>query len=65
MKSRALRELEPEQLKDRLSELRGELSKLNTTAGRGMIQKKSGNIRRVKRSIARVLTVMTEKGVTE
>jgi len=30
-----------------------------------MLQKKSGSIYRVKRDIARVLTVMREKGVVE
>ncbi len=65
VKTRALRELEPEQLRDRLFELRGELSKLKNTAARGMIQKNSGKIRRGRRSIARVLTVMRQKGVVE
>ncbi len=65
VKTRALRELEPEQLRDRLFELRGELSKLKTTASRGMIQKNSGKIKRARKSIARILTVMRQKGVVE
>lgn len=65
VKTRALRELDPEQLQDRLFELRGELSKLKNTAARGMIQKNSGKIRRARKSIARVLTVMKQKGVAE
>lgn len=65
VKTRALRELDPEQLQDRLFELRGELSKLKNTAARGMIQKNSGKIRRARKSVARVLTVMKQKGVAE
>ncbi len=65
MKTKTLREQDSEQLKDRLFELRGELSKLQGLNARGMIQKQSGKIGRIKRDIARILTVMTEKGVTE
>ena len=65
VKTKTLREQDSEQLKDRLFELRGELSKLQALNARGMIQKQSGKIGRIKRDIARILTVMTEKGVTE
>jgi len=65
VKARALRDLDPEQLKDRLFELRGELARLKGLTARGMIQKKSGNLKRAKRDIARILTVMKEKGQTE
>ena len=65
VKTKTLREQDSEQLKDRLFELRGELQKLEGLNARGMIQKQSGKIGRIKRDIARVLTVMTEKGVTE
>ena len=65
VKTKTLREQDSEQLKDRLFELRGELSKLEGLNARGMIQKQSGKIGRIKRDIARILTVMTEKGVTE
>lgn len=65
MKAKALREQDSDQLRDRLFELRGELSRLKSLTARGMIQKKSGSPNRVKRDIARVLTVMKEKGVAE
>ena len=65
VKTRTLREQNSEQLKDRLFELRGELSKLQGLNARGMIQKQSGKMGRIKRDIARVLTVMKEKGVLE
>jgi ribosomal protein L29 len=65
VKPKTLREQDPEQLRDRLYELRGELGKLRGLSARGMIQKESGMIKRVRRDIARVLTVMREKGVSE
>lgn len=65
MKPKALRQQDPDQLRDRLYELRGELARLKSLVARGMIQKQSGSPSRVKRDIARVLTVMKEKGVVE
>jgi len=60
-----LRQQDPDQLKDRLFELRGELARLRSLTARGMIQKQSGSPARVKRDIARLLTVLKEKGATE
>lgn len=65
MKAKALRQQEPKELQDRLFELRGELARLSGLRQRGIIQKKSGSIRRVKMDIARLLTIMNEKGVVE
>jgi large subunit ribosomal protein L29 len=65
MKTKALRQQDPDQLKDRLFELRGELARLKSLMARGMIQKQSGSPARVKRDIARLLTIMNEKGVRE
>ena len=65
VKAKALREQEPDQLRDRLFELRSELARLTSLRARGMIQKQSGSPHRVKRDIARLLTVMKEKGVSE
>jgi large subunit ribosomal protein L29 len=65
MKAKALRQQEPKELQDRLFELRGELARLSGLRQRGIIQKKSGSIRRVKQDIARLLTIMNEKGVAE
>ena len=65
VKPQALRDQEPNQLKDRLFELRGELARLKSLTARGMIQKQSGAQRRVKRDIARLLTILKEKGAQE
>ncbi len=65
VKAKALRDQDADQLKDRLFELRGEKARLASLTARGMIQKQSGSVARVKRDIARLLTVMKEKGVVE
>ena len=65
VKAKALRQQDPEQLKDRLFALRGELANLQSRSARGMIQKRSGEVRRVRRDIARLLTVMREMRVAE
>ena len=65
VKAKALRDQDPDQLKDRLFELRGELARLKSLTARGMVQKQSGSQHRVKRDIARLLTVMNEKGQVE
>jgi large subunit ribosomal protein L29 len=65
VKAKNLREQDSDQLRDRLYELRGELIKLRGLAARGMIQKESGKIPRAKKDIARILTVMREKGIAE
>ena len=65
VKAKNLREQDSDQLRDRLFELRGELIKLRGLSARGMIQKESGKIPRIKKDIARVLTIMKEKGISE
>lgn len=63
LKAKDLRQQEAEKLRQTLFDLRSELSKLRGNAGRA--QKQTGKIRRTRRDVARVLTVMTEKKVTE
>ncbi|MDG6969626.1 MAG: 50S ribosomal protein L29, partial [Nitrososphaerota archaeon] len=46
-------------------DLRSELSKLSGEAQRGIVKKDVGNIRRIRKDIARVITVMHEKGIVE
>ncbi|MDG6914735.1 MAG: 50S ribosomal protein L29 [Nitrososphaerota archaeon] len=65
MKASELRKQEADQLKDRLFELRGELARLRSLTARGMIQKQSGSVSRVKKDVARILTVLKEKGQVE
>jgi large subunit ribosomal protein L29 len=65
LKLKQLRDQDGEKLRQTLFDLRAELSKLRGNSARGTAPKESGNIRRVKRDVARVLTVMHEKGVLE
>jgi ribosomal protein L29 len=65
LKAMELRKQEAEKLRQTLFDLRSELSKLRGGAQRGLVKKDVGNIRRIRRDIAKVLTVMHEKGVTE
>ncbi|MDA4127943.1 MAG: 50S ribosomal protein L29 [Thaumarchaeota archaeon] len=65
LKAKGLREQDPEKLRQTLFDLRSELSKLRSSAKRGVIKKDTGKLRRVRKDVARVMTVMTEKGMTE
>jgi large subunit ribosomal protein L29 len=65
LKPKELRQQEAEKLRQTLFDLRSELAKLKGNAQRGLAQKDVGKVRRVRRDVARVLTVMREKGVTE
>jgi ribosomal protein L29 len=65
LKPKELRKQEPDKLRQTLFDLRSELSKLAGGAQRGVVKKDVGNIKRLRRDIARVVTVMNEKGVTE
>lgn len=65
LRARELRNQEAEKLRQTLFDLRSELSKLRGTAARGLSQKQVGKIRRARKDVARVLTVMQEKGIPE
>ncbi len=57
---KAVRELNEEHLKDRIAEMRTELSKLEVENAKGTLRKESGKINRVKKDIARLLTRLNE-----
>jgi ribosomal protein L29 len=65
IKAKELREQDPEKLRQTLYDLRSELSKLRGGAQRGTLKKDIGHIRRIRRDVAVVLTVLHEKGVSE
>jgi large subunit ribosomal protein L29 len=65
LKPKELRKQDADKLRQTLFDLRSELSKLAGGAQRGIVKKDVGNIRRIRRDIARVVTVMNEKGITE
>jgi ribosomal protein L29 len=65
LKPKELRKQDADKLRQTLFDLRSELSKLAGGAQRGVVKKDVGNIKRLRRDIARVSTVMNEKGVIE
>jgi len=65
LKAKDLRNQDPDKLRQTLYDLRSELSKLAGGAERGIVKKDVGKIRRIKRGIAKILTVMREKGIVE
>jgi ribosomal protein L29 len=65
LKPKEIRQQDADKLRQTLFDLRSELSKLAGNAQRGVVKKDVGNIRRLRRDIARVITVMHEKGIKE
>ena len=64
-KAKELRKQDADKLRQTLFDLRSELSKVKGGAERGIVKKDVGKIRRIKRGIATILTVMHEKGIPE
>jgi len=65
LRPKELRNQDADKLRQTLFDLRSELSKLKGGAERGIVKKDVGKIRRIRRDIARVMTVMREGGITE
>jgi large subunit ribosomal protein L29 len=62
LKLKDLREMNDKDLEDKLSELKAELGKLTVEAAKGTLRKDSGKVRYRRRDIARVLTILRERG---
>lgn len=60
LKMKSIRELNGNDLKDRLEQSRVELNKLRMEAAKGTIRKESGKIRSVRKEVARMLTRLNE-----
>ena len=58
-----LRALSDEALRSKAAELRKELMKFNAQVAIGTVPKSPGTIRNIKRTIARVLTILNERRV--
>jgi large subunit ribosomal protein L29 len=57
---KTLRELNENDLLDRLQQLRSDLTKLKIDSSKGTLRKESGKIKPLKRNIARILTRLNE-----
>ena len=60
LKMKSIRELNENDLKDRVVQMRTELSKLEVENAKGTLRKESGKIKPLKRDLARILTRLNE-----
>lgn len=63
LKSDELREMDEEEIRDKLNELRDELLHEQGVAAMGGAPESPGRIRAIKKNIARILTIMNEKDI--
>jgi len=63
LKLKTLRELNDQDLGDKLAELKADLAKLNLEKSKGTLKKQTGNIKWLKRDIARMMTLLNERKV--
>ena len=60
LKMKTIREMNETDLKDRVEQMRTELSKLEVENAKGTLRKESGKIKPTKKNIARLLTRLNE-----
>ena len=60
LKMKSIRELSEKDLRDRVEQMRSELSKLQTENAKGTLRKETGKIRKVRKEVARLLTRLNE-----
>ena len=60
IRMKTLRELNENDLLDRLQQLRSDLTKLKIDSSKGTLRKESGKIKPLKRNIARIMTRLNE-----
>ena len=60
LKMKSIRELNEKDLKERVEQMKTELSKLKTEDAKGTLRKETGKIRKVRREVARLLTRLNE-----
>lgn len=60
IRMKTIRELNENDLLDRLQQLRSDLTKLKIDSAKGTLRKESGKIKPLKRDIARILTRLGE-----
>ncbi len=62
MQLKDLRNMGDEDLVGKLSELKADLAKLRVEEAKGTLRKQTGKIRYKRRDVARVLTILRERG---
>jgi large subunit ribosomal protein L29 len=61
LKMKTLREMNNEDLSDKLAELKADLGKLQLEKSKGTLKKQTGSVRWLRRDIARLNTIMNER----
>ena len=61
LKMKTLREMNNQDLSDKLAELKTDLGKLQLEKSKGTLKKQTGSIRWLRRDIARMMTVINER----
>ena len=60
LKSKTIRELNEKDLRDRLQQIRTEVSKLRIESKKGTLKKESGKLKPLRKDVARILTRINE-----
>jgi large subunit ribosomal protein L29 len=60
LKMKSIRELNEKDLRERVEQMKTELSKLQTENAKGTLRKETGKIRKVRKEVARLLTRLNE-----
>ena len=60
LKMKSIRELNEKDLRDRIMQMKTELSKLKTEDAKGTLRKETGKIRKVRKEVARLMTRLNE-----
>ena len=63
VKLKTLREMNGNDLSDKLFELNTELAKMRSEGAKGTLKKQTGNIKWLRRDIARIMTLQNERKV--
>ena len=61
LKLKTLREMNDQDLADKLAELKTDLGKLRLEKSKGTLKKETGSIRWLRRDIARMMTIINER----
>ena len=61
LRLKTLREMNNPDLTDKLSELNAELAKLRAEGAKGTLKKQTGDLRWIRRDIARIMTILNER----
>jgi large subunit ribosomal protein L29 len=61
VKLKTLREMNDQDLAGKLTELKADLAKLTLEKSKGTLKKETGNIRWLRRDIARMMTILSER----